>query len=559
MLLLLIFAFLAGIVTVFSPCILPILPAILSAGTARGRLRPLGVIVGLVVSFTFFTLTLSALVEAFGISASWLRIAAMLLIAAFGLIMIFPRLSDWFAAKTASFSAFGTKIQSEGEQHVKTGFWSGFILGIALGLIWTPCAGPILAAISTLVATNQISWNTILLTLAYSIGAGIPMFLIAYGGNRALESSRFLAKHSEGIRKGFGVLMILTALAIATNADVAFQQWVARAFPAIPIENNSFVRQELNTLRSQDHTSEVGKPDFVGINTWLNSPPLTLEQLHGKVVLVDFWTYSCINCIRTLPYITHWYDTYKDKGLVVVGVHTPEFAFEKDKANVADAIKRFHIHYPVALDNHYKTWQAFHNEYWPAHYLFDQKGNLSMVHYGEGGYGETENAIRSLLGLPPIAEKEKPFSHRYITPETYLGYQRAERTANSLKPDKMADYTYQSALGDDQVGLKGEWLVGDESITSDGLFSELDLNFIATRVYLVLGGHSSQPITVELDGKHLPKEYYTVDMDSQGRIFVKEPRKYDILNLHGHYGRHLLTLHFPAGIQAYAFTFGDEN
>jgi len=580
MVILYLFSFLAGIVTVLSPCILPVLPAILSGGIGKGSLRPAGIVFGLIVSFTFFTLTIATLVQATGISANILRYVAIAIIAAFGLVMIFPRLSDWFADNTASVANVGVKIQI-GEKG--SGFWSGFLLGIALGLVWTPCAGPILAAITTLVASNKITTTAVFITLWYSAGAALPMFLIAYGGNRILTSSKVLKKHTEQIRQGFGILMIATAATIAFHFDVWFQQLVLSYFPPVMVEDLPAVKQELTKLRQGSEgnkpafaqtvssepslhvkTGELANlglaPDFVGITAWINSDPLTIEKLKNKIVLVDFWTYSCINCIRTFPYLKRWYDIYKDKGLVIVGVHTPEFEFEKDLKNVEVAVKMFGIKYPVALDNQYKTWNAYNNSYWPAHYLIDREGNVRQIHFGEGAYMETENAIRSLLNEPPILGHEVAVHHRALTPETYLGYTRAMHydPMISLAQDQSKDYSFRGKLGNDMVALEGPWKVEMERITSVGAGSKILLNFLATRVYLVLGGKGEGKVKVMLDGKPLPSNYYTDDMDGNGEISVTEDRKYDIVNLKGDYGRHMLTIFIPEGTSAYAFTFGDE-
>lgn len=528
MFLLFLFSFLGGIFTVLSPCILPILPALLSAGTVKGKLRPIGIILGLILSFTFFTLTLTAIVHTTGISANAFRWFAIALIFFFGLVMMFPRLSDKFATLTSPIANLGLKFQQKGSN---TGFGGGFIFGLALGLIWTPCAGPILAAITTLVATQSINYLIILLTLTYSIGAGIPMFLIAYGGNRIISSSRSLSSHTERIRQFFGLIMILTALSIALHWDVAIQQQVTEYFPPIIIENNSIVKSELNKLNAENFGKEnwesTGKaPEIMGIVNWINSPPLSIKQLHGKVVLIDFWTYSCINCLRTLPYLKKWDEKYRDNGLVIIGVHTPEFEFEKDPGNVIDAVMRLGIKYPVAQDNDYKTWKAYQNLYWPAHYLIDQEGNIVMTHFGEGGYTETENAIRKLLGLSPLTATEPEKSIRPISPETYLGTLRGKG--------------YHS----DVVTLKGSWKVEGERITAEGDDCSLEYNFLATNVYLVLSGKSSMPVEVYLDGKFNNK--FTVDAD----------RKYDIVKTT--YGKHLVSIKIPKGISAYAFTFGDE-
>jgi cytochrome c biogenesis protein CcdA/thiol-disulfide isomerase/thioredoxin len=550
---LLLFAFLAGVFTVLSPCILPILPAILSAGTLKGKWRPLGIILGLIISFTFFTLALTAIVHATGLSPNVLRYLAIALIFALGLIMIFPKLSDRFAKLMAPVADVGQKVQSS---HQASGFGGGVVFGVALGLLWTPCAGPILAAITTLVATQSINFTIVLLTLAYSIGAAIPMYLIAYGGGKAIQSSRFLSKHAEGIRQFFGVLMIATALAIAFHWDMLLQQKIATIVPPVLIENNSLVKQQLEKLSPSnvpdvkiipDELSDFGPaPELTGIVNWINSPPLSLMMLRGKVVLIDFWTYSCINCLRTLPYIEKWYADYKDDGLVIIGVHTPEFEFEKDAKNVAQAVMRLGIKYPVAQDNDYKTWQAYHNRFWPAHYLIDAQGNLRMVHFGEGAYVETENAIRTLLGMQPLEMKEPAHEIKQVSPETYLGTARGHSYTPeiTIQPDEEIKYAYQAALKEDQVGLRGLWLAESERITSRSDESYLEMNFLASEVYLVLSGSSATPLEVFLDGK------------KHGTMVVDGDRKYDIVSTS--YGHHLLSLKIPKGVSAYAFTFGSE-
>jgi cytochrome c biogenesis protein CcdA/thiol-disulfide isomerase/thioredoxin len=545
------FAFLAGIFTILSPCILPILPAILSAGTLKGKWRPLGIILGLIISFTFFTLALTAIVHATGLSPNILRYLAIAMIFGLGIIMIFPKLSEKFATFTAPVAAIGQNIQGTDQ---RGGFIGGFVFGIALGLLWTPCAGPILAAITTLVATQSVNLTTILITLAYSIGAAIPMYLIAYGGSKAIQSSRFLSRHAEKIRQFFGVVMILTAIAIAFHWDMLLQQKIVTIVPPVLIENNSLVKQQLENLNQSNTTytiitpdvfSDFGQaPELTGIVNWINSPPLSLMMLRGKVVLIDFWTYSCINCLRTLPYIEKWYTDYKDKGLVIIGVHTPEFEFEKDPKNVAQAAMRLGITYPIAQDNDYKTWQAYHNQYWPAHYLIDAEGNLRMVHFGEGAYVETENAIRALLGMQALEMKESEKKIKPLSPETYLGTARGHSYTSeiSINPEIETTYNYKNLLKEDQVGLKGLWSADKEKITSGSDESYLNVNFLASEVYLVMSGSSSTPLEVYLDGK----KYQT--------IIVDRDRKYDIASVK--YGRHLLSLKIPKGVSAYAFTFG---
>lgn len=573
MLILLFFAFLAGIVTVFSPCVLPLLPAILAGGVSKDTTqyskRPLGIILGFICSFTFFTLALNALVQLLGISPDILRYIAIAVIAIFGLVMLFPTLGDLFARLTSPFAKIGSQI--EGQASSTQGFGSGFLLGVALGFVWTPCAGPILAAITTLVALHKISWLTVFVLLFYSVGAALPLFAIAYGGSWAIQSSRFLSYYAEQIRQLFGAIMILTALALTFNIDVILQQFAIEHLPPIPVENNALVQKGLQNLRSDVHFYFVEDantlpniekaPEFVGISHWLNSPPLTLADLKGKVVLVDFWTYSCINCVRTLPDLKRWYDLYKDKGFVIVGVHTPEFAFEKKTKNVEDAIQRFGLTYPIAQDNDYQTWQAYHNAYWPADYLIDQNGVIRLIHYGEGHALEIENGIRRLLNEKPL---EKPAEsmpiHRSITPETYLGTARGASysTDISLETDKVKNYSYKSTLESNEVGLKGSWLATAERITAEENGAILELNFIANQVYLVMSDETNQEqvVNVLLDDKPIDKNFYTKDMNANGQILVKEPRMYHIVDLANTDGRHKLTLIFPKGVSSYAFTFG---
>ncbi len=314
----------------------------------------------------------------------------------------------------------------------------------------------------------------------------------------------------------------------------------------------------LSTLSAVDFNPPA--PDFVEIGDWFNSEPLSLEKLRGKVVLVDFWTYSYINCIRELPHLNQLYAEYKDKGLVIVGVHSPEFTFEHDTKNIQKAIQRFKIHFPVAVDTKYGTWKAYNNHFWPASYLIDQKGNIRLRTTGEGHYDELESEIRKLLGLSPksLITKELPDATGSLTPETYLGFHRAEGYTKemALKPQVIEAYSYSERLADDQVGLKGRWLVEKECIEAKNAACQIDLNFQAGRVYLVLSGSSSKPITVTLDGKPLEKKYYTQDMNDHGEIYVHEARKYDLVDLHGSVERHLLSVHIPEGICAYAFTFG---
>lgn len=538
MFLLIAFAFLAGFITILSPCILSIAPILLAAGTGQNYYKPLGIITGLIISFSFFTLSLSAIIQTTGISPDIFRYIALCIIIIFGLTLIIPTFEQAFARLTTYIARLGNTIQEQATQ-IKTDFMSGLLIGIALGLIWTPCAGPILATITTIAATGGITFTTILITLAYSIGAAIPMLLICFGGSKIINSTTALAPYTHTIRQIFGVIIIVSAIAILFHVDVIIQEHIAHLFPTITLEDNALLHKELNMLHNNNNQELVEKkaPELVGISAWLNSKPLTLTELKGKVVLIDFWTYTCINCIRTLPHIQQWYNEYHNKGLEIIGVHTPEFAFEKNRSHVEDAIKRFNITYPVALDNEYQTWRAYNNQYWPAYYLINQNGIIVKTHFGEGNYTEMENAIRLLLNLSSLSQQNEVVSQKPITPETYLGFERGKS---------------------DHVNLLGNWKVNADCIKSEDDNSELVLNFIANHVYLVMKSDKPQLINVFLDSKPLPKEYYTRDMNAKGQILVSEPRMYEILNLKQDYGQHTLILQCPKDIIAYVFTFGSE-
>lgn len=342
------------------------------------------------------------------------------------------------------------------------------------------------------------------------------------------------------------LLSALLAITVESNLEAATADGIIRVDPG-----------------SNAPLASLGEaPNFIGISEWFNSKPLTMQSLRGKVVILEFWTYSCINCLRSLDYLKHWNETYKDKGLVVIGVHTPEYPFETDPQNVQEAISRYGITYPVASDVRYETWNAYKNRFWPTTYLIDKNGVIRKKHIGEGGYTSMENAIRQLLSLEPLnLRRDNEFRFRVLTPEIHLGFQRAANYANEirLEPNQIASYSYKEQLPANQVGLNGKWQVTKDAITAVGPDSTIGLNFLAGRVYIVLSGQSTEPVKVLLDGQPLPKKYYTDDMDAQGYIYVEADGKYDLINLHGSVERHSLTVTIPSGISAYEFSFGLEN
>lgn len=546
-----------------SPCILSIAPILLAANAEQSRSKPLGIIIGLVFSFSFFTLSLTTIVRATGITPDIFRYAALGMIIFFGLTMLIPAFENAFNILTAGIARVGNSIQRQSTL-IQTDFISGLLLGIALGLLWTPCAGPILATITTIAATSGITATSILMAVFYSLGAAVPMALLSFGSTKIVHSLSSFSAHAHTIRKILGIITITSALAIMFHADVMIQEKIAQFFPNITLEQNSILQKELDMLHkknSSEPTAGTVAPEITGIAEWLNSQPLTLAQLRGKVVLLDFWTYTCINCIRTLPHITQWYNTYKDKGLEIIGIHTPEFAFEKSKPHVEDAIKRFNITYPVALDNEYKTWQAYSNRYWPSHYLIDQHGIIVKRHFGEGGYVEMENAICALLNLPQCDKKEQYPSTKPITPETYLGFERADRYSPELQiqPNQPTSYNTTTSLRNDQVGLTGVWTVRPDCIQSESDNNKISLDFIGNHVYLVMQSDNPQLLTVLLDGKPVPEKYRSRDMNKNAKIMVHKPRMYELIDLKEDYGRHTLTLQCQKGINAYVFTFGGEK
>ncbi len=565
MILLIAFAFLSGLVTIFAPCIWPILPVVLSSGsTSTDHRRPLGLVIGISVSFALITLSLSTLVRFFHFDPNLLRIFAVIVIASMGLSLVIPQLTHWSEMILSRLSG-SWKITTNNPGH---NFLAGLITGSSLGIVWSPCAGPILATIAALSATGAVTLSVISITLAYSFGVAVPLFILVYGSQKILAKSRLIAPYTHRLQQVFGIIMIITAILIFTNTDKTLELSLLNSFPQLTsslngFESNAQVTLQLNQLRGRTPTNNsaplfdttaVPAPDFVGITKWQNTPsPLTLKDLKGKVVLVDFWTYTCINCLRTLPHITAWYDKYKLQGFVVIGVHTPEFEFEKNPANVAAAIKQFNIHYPVAQDNDYATWNNYNNQYWPAEYLIDAQGNIRKSHFGEGNYQDMEASIQSLLrennqqvnsslvSLPNLSPQTQ------ISPESYLGARRAQYFyPTGTLSSAQQSFTLATDLPPNTFSFGGSWNITDNyaATTSN---SQLEYHFTASKVYVVLrpGNNKDASVKVFLDD-HLVN---TISIDSS--------KLYPLINSPGAPSARLLRLEFSSpGIEAYAFTFG---
>ncbi len=583
---LLLFAFLSGVVTIFAPCIWPILPIVLSAGASGGERKPLGIVVGLSVSFMIITLMLASLVKIIPFDPDALRLVAVGVIAFLGLTLIIPALGARLEAVVSRLGGLGGRFTS----NTGTGFGSGFITGFALGVVWSPCAGPILATVATLAATQAVSFKVILITLAFVCGVAVPLFVLALLGQKVLTKTRVFSRYTGLIQRIFGAVMIFAALALYTGYDKILQTKLLDTFPKYEnflngLEKNPSVQQKLDELkksnvqsmRFSDANGQSGTksdlpvygaaPELTGIAHWLNTDtPLTMKDLRGKVVLVDFWTYSCINCIRTLPYVTSWYEKYKGQGFVVVGVHTPEFEFEKKTTNVADALKQYAINYPVAQDNDFGTWRAYNNRYWPAHYLIDTEGNIREYHFGEGNYAETEQAIQKLLKESgqssvtsvPITPDAGDMLGDQRTPETYLGSARMERFAS---PEKVTgseqSFSAPQDLPLNAFAYSGSWIVGKERATAIRSAS-LSLHFIGGKVFLVMapgGDQTPKRVNVFLDGERVGGDASGTDV-TDGSVVVNGDRLYELIDLGGNPGDHMLRLEFETpGTEVYAFTF----
>ena len=573
MVLLLIVAFIAGVVTAVSPCVLPILPIVLATGANGDRRRPYLVIAGLIASFSFFTLASVQIIQALHLPSSTLRSAAIVVIAVFGLTLLVPALAVAWERVTARVPAVGVRL-------ARPGVAGGLITGVGLGLVWTPCAGPILGAITSLAVTAPGSASTYALVIAYSVGAGLPLLAIALGGRAALMRLR-LRSASAWASRVLGVVVLVTAGLMAAGVDTAISADLTSAIPdwtgtLQTLERTGPVQNALSDLHpgSAAATAAPGvsgvpaaavgplAPEFTGIDHWINSSPLTLAGLRGKVVLVDFWTYSCINCIRTLPYVEGWYQKYAPQGFVVVGVHTPEFAFEHDTSNVVAAASRFGLTYPIAQDNEYSTWTAYNNEYWPADYLIDATGHIRDTHFGEGDYLQTEATIRSLLAeagqaaLPTAAASAAapPFIANE-TPETYVGSDRASSLAGqgSIAPGT-AQFSIPATVPDDNYALAGRFDVQPEYITALQIGDQLEMSFFARDVYLVMAADSPVPVTIKVTGATGPVA--TEDVSADGSMTVSAARLYHLVHLDAA-GRATVSITFnAAGARAYAFTFG---
>ena len=570
-------SYLGGVLTILSPCILPVLPFVFARADRPFLRSGLPLLLGMALAFAVIA-SLATLGGSWVVQANQAgRIAAMALLALFGLTLLLPSLAERL---TRPLVALGGRLS---ERAGNDGIGASLLLGVATGLLWAPCAGPILGLILTGAAINGASASSTLLLLAYALGAATSLGAALLVGGRLFAAMKRSLGVGEWVRRGLGALVLVGVAAIALGLDTGVLARLSQAqtsgLEQALLERANMGRQvETTAVAGSDLPVEGVMPALDGASRWLNSPPLTRESLRGKVVLVDFWTYSCINCIRALPYVRAWAQKYAAQGLVVIGVHTPEFAFEKQKANVRRALTDLGVTWPVAMDNDFQIWRAFKNQYWPAHYFIDAQGRIRHHHYGEGEYDRSERVIQQLLaeagrtGVPggvvdPRAggAQAAPDFTTVKSPETYVGYSRGNNFAAKpfpVKHDAAAIYVTPSALTLNQWGLEGVWTIGSEMSRLEKAGGAILFRFQARDLHLVLGPQKSdeaaKPVRfrVTLDGKP-PGASHGMDTDAEGFGTVTTERLYQLIRQDGPVQERTFRIEFrDPGVQAFAFTFG---
>ena len=607
-------AFLGGVLTIVSPCILPVLPFVFTRAGLPFTRGGLPLLVGMALTFAVVA-SLAAVGGGWVVSANqWGRWIAIGLMLAFGLALLLPSVGDRL---TRPVVALGNRLSGSVSQR-EGSFGSSMLLGVATGMLWAPCAGPILGLILTGAALNGANGETSLLLLAFAAGAGLSLAgALLLGGKVFAVMKRSLGAETY-IRRALGAAVAVSAVAIAFGLDTGFLARVSTAsttrieqvlfgrllskpgqqraeedvlLPGPAMSGNSAMTSGNNAMMSGNAAMTGGAmmsargssgdlpvsgsmPPLDGATQWLNSEPLSREELRGKVVLVDFWTYSCINCIRALPYVKAWHEKYRSQGLVVIGVHSPEFAFEKDLRNVQREVRDLDLTYPVAVDNDYAIWRAFSNQYWPAHYFIDANSNIRHTHFGEGEYDVSERVIQTLLaeagstGLPAGLVEPNPNGAALgsdlvsvLTPETYIGHARAENSASpgGQVPGAPHDYTLPPRIGINQWALTGRWTIGEEDAALNAAPGKIVMRFQARDLHLVLGpGPDGNPVRfrVRLDGAE-PGTDAGTDLDAAGAGVVEEHRLYQLIRQKGPVRDRTFEIEFlDPGVTAYAFTFG---
>jgi cytochrome c biogenesis protein CcdA/thiol-disulfide isomerase/thioredoxin len=594
--------YLGGVLTILSPCILPVLPFVFARSEQKFLTNGLPMLAGMAITFAAIA-TLAAVGGSWAVRVNqYGRVVALVLLTAFAATLLSARLADWLARP---FVALGNRLAQPATGSGNFGLVNSLLLGVATGLLWAPCAGPILGLILTGAAISGPNARTTLLLFAYAAGAATSLAVALLAGGRVFALLKKSLGTGEWIRRALGVAVLLAVVAIIFG-------WDSSVLTRLSLNGTNSLEQSLidkigtrdaapggsmamsnsnmamSNSKSDGHAMMMSAarpsgdlpvegeiPSFAGATLWLNSPPLTPEALRGKVVMVDFWTYSCINCLRALPFVESWYEKYKDHGLVVIGVHAPEFAFEKDPNNVRRAVADLKVTYPVALDNDYAIWQAFNNQYWPAHYFIDATGRIRGHHFGEGNYDESEQTLRKLLtdagqtDLPPagmgaakaVGVQAPPDEAHDQSPETYVGYRRAENFASpgGFSQDQSHRYAAPAALKLNQWALNGSWSVDPEKAVLGAVPGKIEFRFYARDLHLVLGPSSDgKPVRfrVLLDGA-APAANHGADTDSGGAGTIDRQRLYQLIRQTGDVREHVFSIEFlDPGVQAYSFTFG---
>lgn len=589
---LLVLAYLGGVLTIVSPCILPVLPFVFARTGQPFMKSGLPLLAGMALTFALVA-SLAA------VGGGWVvqlnqygRWLALVFVALFGLTLLLPQLAERL---TRPLVAAGSRLSEAAGADARPRPGASFLIGVATGLLWAPCAGPILGLLLTGAALQGASIATTLLLLAYAAGAATSLAVALLLGGKVFAAMKRSIGAGEWVRRGLGGAMLAGVAAIALGLDTGIlarfstastggieQALVSRLAGKTPNGSGAMMAKvpaadgamSVADKAADTLPVEGNLPPLDGAVQWLNSSPLDAQALKGKVVLVDFWTYSCINCLRTLPYLKAWAEKYRDQGLVVIGVHAPEFAFERNVGNVSKAMKDLGINYPVAIDNEFRIWRAFNNEYWPAHYFADAQGRIRYHHFGEGAYAESERVIQQLLreaGAAKVADglinasaegvQLAPDMNEVQSPETYVGYQRAEHfvAETRLTPDKVTTYNPASQLALNDWSLDGQWNVGPERATSSAPAGRIVYRFHARDLHLVLGpGADGKPVRfkVLIDGK-APGEAHGTDVAPDGSGNVTEQRLYQLVRQSGAVTDRTFSIEFlDPGVSAYAFTFG---
>jgi cytochrome c biogenesis protein CcdA/thiol-disulfide isomerase/thioredoxin len=600
--LLFVLAYLGGVLTIASPCILPVLPFVFARADQPFLRSGLPMLIGMAVTFAAVA-TLAAVGGGWVVAANdYGRLAALALMALFGFALLLPGLSDRLTRPLVALGARMSQSADRGYGSGRASLLSSLVLGVATGLLWAPCAGPVLGLILTGAALQGASIGTSLLLVAYAAGAATSLALALVVGGRVFAAMKRSLPVGEWVRRVLGAAVLVAVGVIALGLDTSLLTRISLAsttsleqglLDSLHVSNRSSSQPSdvlangpammsadpamRPTAPSQPESEKLPvediAPSFAGATEWLNSPPLTADSLKGKVVLVDFWTYSCINCLRAIPYVRAWAEKYKDQGLVVIGVHTPEFAFEQKVANVQRAITDLHIPYPVAIDNEYSIWRAFENQYWPAHYFIDAKGRVRYHHFGEGNYDHSERVIQQLLaeagksnvaagivGVSASGVEAASDGKDVQSPETYIGYRRSEKFASpgGIANDVARVYTAGMPRLN-EWSLSGDWTIGGERAELNTKDGAIVYRFHARDLHLVLGpAPEGGPIRfhVTIDGAP-PGDNHGADVDAAGDGIVTDQRLYQLVRQNGTITDRTFEIRFlDPGVQAYAFTFG---